>query len=137
MGMLPYSITITSQFIFVFSISIVVFISIQLLGLKLHKFNISYLFLPGGVPFLIIPLISILEFVLYFTRTISLTLRLSANLVAGHILLKILIYSIISYPLFSIIILPIILLEFMVAILQAYIFITLTISYYQDISLTH
>lgn len=136
-GMIPYSITLTAQFIFVFSISIVVFISINILGFNIHKFNLTYLFLPTGVPFFLIPLIAILEFLLYFTRVISLTLRLSANMVAGHILMKILIYSFINLPIISLVLLPIIMLELMVAFLQAYVFLTLTISYYQDISLPH
>ena len=135
--MIPYSITITAQFIFVFSISIIIFISLNLLGFNIHKLNLFFLFLPGGVPLLLVPLITLLEFVLYFTRAISLSLRLSANMVAGHILMKILIYSFINIPLLSILILPIFFLEMMVALLQAYIYLTLTISYYQDISLPH
>lgn len=137
MGMVPYSFTLTSQFIFVLSLSIIIFISINILGFQIHKFNLTFLFLPGGVPIFLIPLIAILEFALYFTRVISLTLRLSANMIAGHILIKILIYSFINIPLFSILILPIIFLELMVAFLQAYIYLTLTLSYYQDISLPH
>jgi ATP synthase subunit 6 len=135
--MIPYSITLTSQFIFVFSISIVVFISINLLGIKLHSYNLFFLFLPNGVPLVLIPLIALLEFVLYFTRVISLTLRLSANMIAGHILMKILVYSFVSMPLLSIIIIPVVFLELLVAFLQAYVYLTLTISYYKDISLPH
>lgn len=136
-GLIPYSLTITSQFIFVLSIALVLFISINILGLKIHKYNLFYLFLPGGVPLLLIPLITILEFFLYFVRILSLTIRLSANMLAGHILMKILIYSFISMPFLSIIILPILFLEIVVAFLQAYVFLTLIISYYQDISLPH
>ena len=136
-GMIPYSISLTAQFIFVFSMSIVIFLSINWLGFKIHKFNLSYLFLPNGVPIALIPLITSLEFILYFTRILSLSLRLSINIVAGHILIKILVYSFISYPFLAILILPIVFLEILVAILQAYIYLTLTISYYQDISIPH
>jgi ATP synthase subunit 6 len=136
-GMIPYSITITAQFIFVFSISIVIFISLNILGFKIHKFNLFFLFLPGGVPLALVPAITLLEFLLYFIRAVSLSLRLSANMVAGHILMKILIYAFINIPLLSVIILPIFFLEIMVAFLQAYIYLTLTLSYYQDISIPH
>jgi len=117
--------------------SIVIFISINYLGLTIHNLHLFFLFLPGGVPLFLIPLISILEFFLYFLRVISLSLRLSANLIAGHILLKILIYSFINIPFLSILILPILFLEILVAFLQSYIYLTLTISYYQDISIPH
>lgn len=136
-GMIPYTITITAHFIFVLSISLVIFISINLLGLKLHKYHLTYLFLPSGVPINFIPLISIIEVLLYFTKIISLTIRLSANMVAGHILMKILIYSFINMPLLSFLIIPIVFLEIMVAFLQAYVYLTLVISYYQDISIPH
>lgn len=137
LGLIPYSITLTAQFIFVLSMSIVIFLSINYLGLTIHNLQLFFLFLPGGVPLFLIPLISILEFFLYFLRIISLSLRLSANLIAGHILLKILIYSFINIPFLSIFILPILFLEILVAFLQSYIYLTLTISYYQDISIPH
>lgn len=136
-GMIPYSITLTAQVIFVLSISIILFISINLTGLNLHKYYIGFLFLPTGVPLGLIPLIAFLEFFLYFIKVISLTLRLTANMVAGHILMKILIYSFINMPIFSILLLPILFLELLVAFLQAYVYITLTLSYYNDVTLPH
>lgn len=136
-GMIPFTFTITAQFIFVFSISITVFLSLNILGLSHHKFYFGYLFLPSGVPIFLIPLITSLELLLYFTRAISLALRLSANLLSGHILIKLLIYAFIQFPILSIFILPVFFLELLVAFLQAYIFIVLTLSYYQDISLPH
>ena len=99
--------------------------------------NLTYIFLPSGVPLGLLPLIILLEIFLYFIRIISLTLRLSINMVAGHILMKILIYSFISLPYLSILILPIVVLELFIAFLQAYIYLTLVLSYYQDISLPH
>lgn len=137
-GMIPYSLTLTAQTIIVLCISIPSFIAINLLGLKIHKWNIFYIFLPSGVPLSLIPLIIILEFIAYFVRVLSLTLRLCANMLSGHILIKIILYAFLSLnSLFSLILLPIIFLEIMVAILQAYVYILLIISYYQDILVSH
>ncbi len=135
--MLPYNFTLTAQFIIVISITIPVFIGLNLLGISLHGFNIFYLVLPTGVPLPLIPYIVFLEFFAYFVRVLSLTLRLCANLIAGHILMKILLSAFMTMPLFSIFILPIIILEFMVAFLQSYVYITLILSYYQDVFLPH
>lgn len=137
-GMIPYSLTLTAQAIIVLCISIPSFIAINLLAIKLHKWNIFYIFLPSGVPLLLIPLIVILEFIAYFVRVLSLTLRLCANMLAGHILMKIILYAFINFtPLLTFLLLPIIFLEIMVAILQAYVYLLLIISYYQDIFTPH
>lgn len=136
-GMIPYSLTLTAQAIFVFSMALPTFIAINLFGIKVHGHNLFYLFLPAGAPLVLTPIISLLEFISYSIRSLSLTLRLSANMIAGHILMKIMIYAFIEMPLFSIIILPIVFLELMVAFLQAYVFLVLTISYYGDVSIPH
>ena len=136
-GMIPYSYTITAQAIIVFSIAIPTFISLNILGITYHGKNIFYLILPAGAPIFLTPAIAILELISYLIRPLSLTLRLSANMIAGHILMKILLYALISTPLLSIILLPIILLELLVAFLQAYVFVVLITSYYQDIILPH
>lgn len=137
LGMIPYMSTLTAQFILVLSITIPLFLSINILGISLHGFNIFYLFLPTGVPLILTPFITILEFFSYFIRVLSLTLRLSANLIAGHILMKILLSVFIPFPLLSVLIIPMIILELIVAILQAYVYITLILSYYQDVFLPH
>ena len=137
LGMIPYTSTLTAQFIVVISITIPLFIGINILGFSLHGFNLFYLVLPTGVPLVLIPYIVFLEFFAYFVRVLSLTLRLCANLIAGHILMKILLSAFMTMPLLSIVILPIIILEFMVAFLQSYVYITLILSYYQDVFLPH
>jgi ATP synthase subunit 6 len=137
LGMIPFTSTLTAQFIVVLSISLPLFIGINILGFYLHGINLFYLILPSGVPILLTPFIAILEFIAYFIRVISLTLRLSANMVAGHILMKIFISGFYIFPIFSIVLLPILLLEFLIAILQGYVFVTLILSYYQDILLPH
>jgi len=136
-GMIPYSNTVTAQFAIVFSISIPIFININILGLKLHKHNLLYLFLPSGVPVFLIPFITFLEVFSYFIRVLSITIRLAANLIAGHILIKILLYNIIGNFIFFPLLIPIILLELFVAGVQAYVFFLLLISYYNDILYPH
>ena len=108
--MVPYSNTITAQTIIVFSISVPTFFAINVLGIINHGFNLFYLFLPVGVPILLTPLIVLIETLSYFIRLISITLRLFANMVSGHILVKIIIYALINIPLFSLLLIPIIIL---------------------------
>jgi len=136
-GMIPFSNTITAQTVIVASISVPTFFAINYVGARIHSWNLFYLLLPTGVPFGLIPLIAFLEGFSYLVRLLSLTLRLFANLLSGHILMKILLYAFISFPLLSILVVPIVFLEFMVALVQAYVFLTLTISYYQDVFLPH
>ena len=136
-GMIPYSNTITAQAVIVLSMSVPTFIAINILGMRIHGWNLFYLILPAGAPLGLTPFIAVLELISYMIRTLSLTLRLSANMVAGHILMKILLYSLISLPFLSPIILPIVFLEIIVAGLQAYVFLTLVLSYYQDVLLPH
>jgi F-type H+-transporting ATPase subunit a len=137
-GMIPYSFTLTAQALLVFSISIPTFISLNLVAIGHHRSNIFFLFLPSGAPVALTPLIALIEFIAYFIRALSLTLRLSANMVSGHILIKIILYSLINLlPIFSILLIPILLLELLVAFLQSYVFILLLISYYNDILIPH
>jgi len=137
LGMIPYTLTLTAQFIIVLSITIPVFIGINIYGLLLHGFNILYITLPTGVPLPLTPIISLLELFSYLIRILSLTLRLSANMIAGHILMKILLSVFISSPLSSFVLLPFVILELIVALLQGYVYTTLVISYYQDVLLPH
>jgi F0F1-type ATP synthase membrane subunit a len=95
------------------------------------------LILPAGAPLALIPVISFLELFSYLIRVFSLTLRLFANMLSGHILMKIILYAVLSTPLLSLLLIPIVLLELMVACIQAYVFLTLTISYYQDVYVPH
>lgn len=137
LGMIPFISTLTAQLILVLSITIPCFIGLNLLGFSIHGFNLMYIILPSGVPLILTPFIAFLEFFSYLIRILSLTLRLSANLIAGHILLKILLSIFLSFPLLSFTILPFIILEFIVALLQSYVYIVLLLSYYQDVFLPH
>jgi ATP synthase subunit 6 len=135
--MVPYSNTVTAQTIIVLCISVPTFIAINIVGIRNHGFNIFYLFLPVGVPMALTPVITAIETLSYFIRLLSITLRLFANMVSGHILVKIIIYALISMPLLSLLLVPIIILEIGIAFIQAYVFLTLVISYYQDVFLPH
>lgn len=136
-GMIPYTSTVTAQGIIVLSIAIPTFIAINIVGIQIHSGNLTYLFLPSGVPLFLIPLIVFLEILSYLIRSLSLTLRLCCNMISGHILLKIILYAIINIPLLSVLLLPILVLEFLVAFLQAYVFLVLVSGYYQDVFLPH
>lgn len=90
-GMIPYSITVTSHLIFTLYYALAFFIGINIIGILYHKEKYFMLFLPEGVPIVIIPGLILIEYVSYFSRVLSLSIRLFANMMSGHILMKILI----------------------------------------------
>ena len=147
-GMFPYSLTITSHLIITLYISIGVFACINIIGVMLHKENFFILFLPEGVPVVIIPFLIIIEYISYFSRVFSLSIRLFANMLAGHILLKILIsfvWLLVSINVFywvlnfipCIIIFIVFILEIIISFLQAYVFFILMTIYLKDVIHTH
>jgi ATP synthase subunit 6 len=91
LGMIPYSITITSHLILTLYFSLAFFIGNNLIGICFHKEKYFVLFLPEGVPVIVIPFLILIEYVSYISRIFSLAIRLFANMMSGHILLKILI----------------------------------------------
>lgn len=140
-GLLPYGFTITGHIIFTFQIAFSLFFGITLINIINNKFEFLNLFVPSGVPKPLIPFLVIIEVVSYLIRPFSLSVRLFANMLAGHTLLNILSafifnvfkkYALISFlPLLFIVF--IIVLEFCIAIVQAYIFSILTCIYLNDI----
>jgi len=90
-GMIPYSITITSHLILTLYLSVSFFIGTNLISIMYHRENFFLLFLPEGIPVVIIPVLILIEYVSYFSKIFSLAIRLFANMMSGHILLKILI----------------------------------------------
>lgn len=137
LGLLPYAFTITSQIIVTFTLASILFVVINIYGLFKHGLHFFSLFLPKGTPSWLAPLMVLIELFAYLTRPISLALRLFANMVAGHILLKILAGFAVSLGLLFKI-LPIAFvscivgLEFFIAVLQAYIFTILACVYLND-----
>jgi len=142
-GLVPYSFTITSHLIVTFTLSMSIFIGINIICLKRHKSNMLSLFLPANTSFGLALLLVPIEFVSYIFKPISLGVRLFANLMAGHTLLKVivgfswsmlLLEDVLSIAhIIPLIILVILMgLELAVAIIQAYVFTILTCIYLND-----
>lgn len=143
LGMIPYTFTVTSHIIFTFGLGIVIFIGINVIGIKKHGLRFFSLFLPPGAPLALALLLVPIELISYVFRVVALSVRLFANMMAGHTLLKILatfgwkmltvggIFLIIQlFPLM--IIVAITGLELAIAFLQAYVWTTLTCLYLSD-----
>ena len=142
-GMIPYSFASTSHFILTFSVSFTVVLGATLLGFQKHGLQFFSLFVPAGCPLGLLPLLVLIEFISYLARNVSLGLRLSANILSGHMLLNILAgfcYNIMTSGLFffflSLIPLAFIIafsgLELGIAFIQAQVFVVLASSYIKD-----
>ena len=142
-GLIPYSFTITSHLIVTFTLSFAVFIGVNIICIKIHKIEILSLFIPSNTAFGLALLLVPIEFIAYLFKPLSLGIRLFANLMAGHTLLKVivgfswsmlLLEDILSFfhvvPLFVLVILMG--LELGVAMIQAYVFTILTCLYLND-----
>jgi F-type H+-transporting ATPase subunit a len=142
-GMVPYSFAATSHFILTFSISFTVVLGATILGFSKHGTKFFSLFVPAGCPLALLPLLVLIEFISYLARNVSLGLRLSANILSGHMLLNILAgfcYNIMNSGFFFVILglvpLAFIIafsgLELGIAFIQAQVFVVLTSSYIKD-----
>lgn len=148
-GLIPYSFTITSSFIITFSTALILLIIINILAIYNNGFfRFIGFFLPNGTPIAIAILLVFIEIVSYVARLFSLSIRLFANMMAGHTLLKILIgfsFTILFFfNIFSIfaifpwlIVTCIVVLEILIAFLQAYVFLILICIYCNDILQLH
>ena len=136
LGMIPYSFTVTSHIVVTFAMSAFVFVGVTVIGFARHGLGYTKLFAPEGAsPILLVILIPI-EIISYFIRPISLSVRLFANMMAGHTMLKVFAGFVISLGLYGIVPLAFMValtgLEIIVAILQAYIFSILACIYLND-----
>lgn len=136
-GMLPYSFTVTSHISVTFALAMLVFLLVTLLGFMLHGTHFLSLFLPQGTPWWLAPLMILIELFAYLARPVSLSLRLAANMVAGHVLLKVMAGFVVSMAIYAKILpIPFIVIligfEIFVAVLQAYIFTILSCVYLND-----
>lgn len=142
-GMVPYSFASTSHFVLAFSISFTVVLGATFLGFSKHGLKFFSLFVPAGCPLGLVPLLVLIEFISYLARNVSLGLRLSANILSGHMLLNILAgfcYNIITsgfiFLFIGLIPLTFIIafsgLELGIAFIQAQVFVVLTSSYIKD-----
>jgi ATP synthase subunit 6 len=90
LGMIPYSLTLTSSIVLTFSLSFQFFFGITIFGIFEHRSKVVGFFLPPGVPLVVAPFLVVIELVSFFARVLSLAIRLFANIMSGHSLLKIL-----------------------------------------------
>jgi F-type H+-transporting ATPase subunit a len=143
LGLIPYSYTFTSQIVVTFVMAAFVFLALTVLALFKHGLNFFSFFVPAGAPKALIPFLIIIEVISYFVRPVSLSVRLFANMLAGHTMLKVFagLAVMISgvggaamagsvFPFVALIGLTG--LEVLVAVLQAYVFTILTCMYLND-----
>jgi len=137
LGMLPYAFTVTSQIVVTFGLGISIFIIINIIAFVRNGFSFFSFFLPSGVPMIMAPMMIFIELFSYLARPVSLSVRLTANMIAGHVLLKVLAGFVIMMGLTSgwlpIPVVSILIgFEIFVAVLQAYIFTILICVYLSD-----
>lgn len=147
-GILPFTFTITSQLVVTFAISLFCFIGIQIIAIKKNKLKFFASFFPSGVPVMLSLLLVPIEFLSFFFKPISLSIRLFANMMAGHTLLKVIagfvclimginnVYSIGHFA--SLLVLVILfLLEVAVAAIQSFVFAVLICIYISEVFNAH
>jgi F-type H+-transporting ATPase subunit a len=141
LGMLPYSYTVTSHLIVTFALAATVFMLVTLVGFFRHGIGFLKLFVPSGIPVVLLPLLVVIEVISYLTRPVSLSVRLFGNMMAGHTMLKIFggfVVGLGSAGLVPLAIAPFALmvaftgLELLIAGLQAYVFTILTCIYLNE-----
>ena len=136
LGLIPYSFTVTSHIIVTFALAFGVFLLATIMGFVINGHKYLRLFLPKGVPIFLIPILVPIEIVSYISRPISLAVRLAANMMAGHTIIKVFAMFVVTLgiwgiaPLLFIVVLYV--LETLIAFLQAYVFAVLTCLYIND-----
>ncbi len=134
---LPMKFTVTSHIAVTFAMSIFVFLWVTAIGIKTQKAGFFRLFLPDGTPWWLAPMMIFIELFAYISRPVSLAIRLTANMVAGHTILDVIAAFVISIGnFFSIVpfvfVCCLIAFEIFIAILQSYIFTVLVCVYLND-----
>jgi len=136
LGMVPYSFTFTSHIAVTFAMAMVVFVGVTILGFAKHGIKFFTFFVPPGVPFWMWPLMIPIEIISYLSRPVSLAMRLFANMLAGHTLLKVFAGFVPALGAAGIVPLAFVGaltgLELLIAFLQAYVFAILTCLYIND-----
>ena len=135
-GMVPYGFTFTSHIIVTFTMAMVVFVGVTVIALIKHKLHFFTFFMPPGVPLIMAPLLVPIEIISYLSRPLSLSVRLFANMLAGHTLLKVFAGFVVALGLFGAFPLAFVIaltaLEIVIALLQAFVFTILTCLYLND-----
>jgi len=136
MGLVPFTYTVTSQIIVTFAFAIVINLGVTVLGLAKHGPGWLRLFVPSGVPLVLLVILVPIEIVSYLSRPMSLSVRLFANMMGGHTILKVFGGFAVMLGMFGFVpwlaIVAVTALEFLVAVLQAYVFAILTCIYLSD-----
>ena len=136
LGMVPYSFTFTSHIVVTFALAFIIFVGVTILGFVKHGFHFFSFFVPPGTPLPMYPLLIPIEIISYLSRPISLSVRLFANMLAGHTLLKVIAGFVWALGVFGILPLAFVValtgLEILIACLQAYVFTILTCLYIND-----
>ncbi|GLK74352.1 ATP synthase subunit a [Ancylobacter dichloromethanicus] len=142
-GMIPYAFTVTSHLIVTAALALLVILTVIIYGFVRHGTHFLHLFVPSGVPAFLLPFMVVIEVISFLSRPISLSLRLFANMLAGHIAMKVFAGFIVMMTASGVVgwfgaVLPLAMvvaltaLEFLVAALQAYVFAVLTCIYLND-----
>lgn len=147
-GMIPFSLTLTSYFVLTLNLSGMVFFGNLFIGLKTHRIYFFKFFIPQGVTGPLLVLMVVIELISYAARLFSMAIRLFANMLSGHALVKILsglifltfegnIFMGAAAILSNLIILVVVALEFVVAALQTYVFVVLSVIYINEAIMLH
>ncbi|QEK38511.1 F0F1 ATP synthase subunit A [Candidatus Cytomitobacter primus] len=140
-GLLPNSFTFTSHLMTTFMLALYVFLLSIIVGFRKHGLRLFTLFTPKGIPTAIVPLIFLIEFALFFVKPVVMALRLCVNMIAGHIVLKVILHYSVTLGLIKFIPIlgysAILLFELAIAIFQAYIFVLLSCISLKDVLYLH
>jgi F-type H+-transporting ATPase subunit a len=141
-GLIPYSFTVTSHLIITVTMALMVFVTVIVVGFMRNGLSFLKLFVPPGVPIWILPFVVPIEVISFLTRPVSHSIRLFANMLAGHITLQVFAGFVVLLigsgawgllaPLPFLFTIPLLALELLVAFLQAYVFAMLTCMYLND-----
>ena len=135
-GLIPYAFTVTSHIIVTFALAALVFLGVTVIAIAKHRMKFFSYFLPAGTPLYMAPLLIPIEVLSYLARPVTLSLRLFANMMAGHTMLKVFAGFVVAlgYLGFApmVVLIPLYLLELIVALLQAFVFTILTCLYLHD-----
>jgi len=148
LGMFPYFFTVTSHVVVTAALAVFVVALVVVVGIAKHGLGWFKLFVPSGVPMVILPFISLIEIISFLSRPVSLGLRLFGNMLAGHIVLKVFAGFVVSLGALGVggiigsvaplgMAVALTALEFLVAFLQAFVFAILTCVYLNDALHTH
>jgi len=137
LGLVPYSFTPTSHIIVTFAMALFVFLGVTIIGFARHGAHFLSFFVPKGVPFVLLLLLVPIEIISYFVRPFSLSIRLFANMLAGHTMLKVFGGFVVMLGIYAgwaplAFIVAFTGLELLIAFLQAYVFAILTCLYLND-----